>query len=111
MNWATIKHAVAHYLYACFAKSWNGALVAIYAMIGQAVGAGLDPGHFNIPDWRTFAYTFAVVFSVQALGFLKDNPLPDKLPDTNPPFATQAQVDAGRSKTTMVSPATLAKKT
>lgn len=29
---------------------------------------------------------------------------------SNPPFASQAQVDAGTSKTTMVSPATLANK-
>lgn len=83
-----IWRAVKFYLYGCFAKSWNGALVAVYALIGQAVGAGLDPANFNIPDWRTFAYTFAVVFSVQALGYLKDHPLPDKLAETEPPFPT-----------------------
>ena len=103
MTWAIVRHAVGHYIYACFAKSWNGALVAVYATIAQAVGAGIEPEHFSIPNWRTFAYTFAVVFSVQALGFLKDNPLPDKLPTA----ATQQQVDRGISTNTFVTPETL----
>jgi hypothetical protein len=80
--WAAVKH----YAWGCFAKSWNGAIAAVYAFIGQAVGAGLDPANFSIPSWRTAAYTFAVVFSIQVIGYFKDNPLPDKLPDTPSPF-------------------------
>lgn len=82
----SIWNAVKHYAYGCFAKSWNGAIAAVYAFVGQAVGAGLDPAHFNIPGWRTASYTFAVVFSIQVIGYFKDNPLPDKLPVTEPPF-------------------------
>lgn len=77
-----------HYAYGCTAKSWNGAIAAVYAFIGQAVGAGVDPAHFAIPSWRTAAYTFAVVFAIQVIGYFKDHPLPEKLPDTTPPFPT-----------------------
>lgn len=85
-----IWSAVKHYAWGCFAKSWNGAIAAVYAFIGQAVGAGIDPANFNIPTWRTAAYTFGVVFCVQVIGYFKDNPLPAKLPDTEPPFATSS---------------------
>lgn len=102
---AKIKKEIVYYAYACFAKSWNGALVSVYALIGQAVGAGLDPAHFNIPDWRTLMYTFAVVFSIQVLGFLKDHPISEKLPESSPPFPTITKVeDSGKITTTPVGP-------
>lgn len=86
--WAAIKH----YAYGCFAKSWNGAIAAVYAFIGQAVGAGLDPASFNVPGWKTVIYTFAVVFTIQVIGYFKDNPLPDHLPDTSSPFTSPAPI-------------------
>lgn len=92
--------AIKHYAYGLFSKSFNGAIAAVYAFVGQAVGAGLDPAHFNIPDWRTIAYTFCVVFSISALGYFKDNPLPDKLPETTPPFASTTEIKDGKITTT-----------
>ena len=75
----SILSAIQHYAWGCFAKSWNGAIAAVYAFIGQAVGAGIDPANFAIPTWRTAAYTFAVVFTVQIIGYFKDHPLPEKI--------------------------------
>lgn len=84
---SSLWSAVKHYAYGCAAKSWNGEIAAVYAFIGQAVGAGVDPANFAIPTWRTAAYTFAVVFFVQVIGYFKDNPLPERLPpETTPPF-------------------------
>lgn len=101
---SSIWTAVKHYAYGCFAKSWNAGIVAVYALIGQAVGAGMDPAHFNIPDWRTFAYTFAIVFGVQVIGYFKDHPLPEKLPDTVAPFPSTTEISAGKIITTPDNP-------
>lgn len=101
---SSIWSAVKHYAYGLFAKSWNGAIVSAWAFVGQATGAGLDPAHFNIPDWRTLAYTFAVVAGIQALGYFKDHPLPDKLPESQPPFATMTKIEDGKITTTPDAP-------
>lgn len=81
-----IASAVKHYAWGCFAKSWNGAIAAIYSFLGLATGAAFDPEHFDAPGWRTLAWTFLVAFGVSVIGYFKDHPLPPALPDTEPPF-------------------------
>lgn len=102
---SSIWRAVKHYAYGLFAKSWNGGIAAIYAFIGQAVGHGLDPDAFDMPGWKTLAYTFGVAFSIQALGYFKDHPLPDKLPESSPPFPTTTKIEDGKITTTPAGPA------
>lgn len=75
-----------HYAYGCFAKSWNGAIAAVYAFLGLATGASVDPEHFSPPSMRVLWFTFAVAFAINGIGYFKDNPLPEKLADTKPPF-------------------------
>lgn len=82
----SLWRAVKYYAYGCFAKSWNAAISGVYAFVGQAVGTALDPAHFEAPSWRTIAFTFSVVFCVQALGYFKDHPIPETLEESNPPF-------------------------
>ena len=85
-TWSCVKH----YFWGCFAKSWNSAIAAVYAVLGQATGAAFDPAHFSPPDWRTAVYTFGVCFSISAVGYFKDNPLPTELKHSVPPFPTQS---------------------
>jgi hypothetical protein len=79
MSFAGIRRWVLHYAYGCFAKSWNGAIAAAYAFIGQALGSVMDPTYIQVPTWRTAAYVFGVTFAITAMGYFKDNPLPNKL--------------------------------
>lgn len=94
------KRGVAHYLLAMVAKSFNGAVAAAYSFLGMATGASFDPEHFDAPGWRTFGWTFAVAFGVGFLGYLKDHPLPEKLPETTPPFASTTEIKDGQITTT-----------
>lgn len=86
-SWEKFRKLARHYLWGCFAKSWNGAIAAIYGTLGQTVGAAFDPDHFSVPTWRTIIYIFGVAFGISAVGFFKDHPLPDSLSATMPPFA------------------------
>jgi hypothetical protein len=82
--WAWLKH----YLYGCFAKSWNGAISGVYGFIGVSTGAALNPQVIQAPNWEMAAYIFGVSFTISALGYFKDNPLPPSIapPATNSPF-------------------------
>lgn len=93
------KRGAAHYFYAMLAKSFNSGIAALYSFLGMATGASFDAEHFDPPGWRTFAWTFAVTFGVQMLGFLRDHPLPDKLPETTPPFASTTEIKDGQITT------------
>lgn len=98
--WAGVKH----YAYACFAKGWNGAWAAVYGYLGLAAGSTIDPQKIQPPHIETLFYCFGVAWVVGMVGFLKDHPLPDKLPETTPPFATTTEIADGKITTTPAEP-------
>lgn len=92
MTARVVKHNIwvwaKHYSYGCFSKSWNSAIAAIYAYVGNAVGSTIAPQVIQAPQLLSILYVFAVVFSIQVLGWCKDNPIPSTLDEYdryNPP--------------------------
>jgi hypothetical protein len=101
---AKLKRAATHYLYAMFAQGFNAGIAAIYSFLGMATGASFDAEHFDPPGWRTLAWTFCVTFCVGILWYLKKHPLPEKLPETTPPFASTTEIKDGTITTTPDTP-------
>lgn len=97
-----VLSAIKHYAYGCFAKSWNGATVAAWSFVTQAAGSGLYPQKIAPPTWEYAANTFLIVAVIQMLGYFKDHPLPDRLPETKAPFPTITEVKGGAIITTPV---------
>lgn len=81
-----LKKLFWHYAWGCFAKAWNGAIAAVYGFLGIAAGSALDPDHISLPSWHTAAFIFGTAFLISAIGYFKDNPLPETLGETKPPF-------------------------
>lgn len=77
---------IKHYLYGAFAKSWNGGVAAVYGYIGSAVGSAVDPQVIQTPSLKLAWYCFASAWVVSMMGYFKDNPIPERLPGTNPPI-------------------------
>lgn len=96
------------YYWGMFSSGSNGAALAVKATLGVAAGAAFNPQQVQAPNPVMIVYIFGSAFALNALDWLTKNPLPTTF--STPPFASQAQVDAGTSKTTVVSPATLANK-
>ena len=86
-------------MYGCFAKSWNGAIVAAWSFVTQAAGAGLNPQKIQPPSWDSVLNTFMIVAGIQALGYFKDHPIPDTLPASRAPFPTITKVEEGKITT------------
>ena len=85
--WSIIRRWLAHYAYALFAKSFNGATVALDGFLGLAAGATVSESIAK-PNWQVAAAIFCTAFVRNALLYLKENPLPAKLPtETTAPFA------------------------
>lgn len=80
--WSYVKH----YIYGCFARSWNGAIASVYAFLGLATGNAIDPENFSAPNFHTMIYVFAVAFGINILQYFRDHPIPEKIESTNPPF-------------------------
>lgn len=95
-----------HYQWGMFSSGINGAALAVKATLGVSAGAAFNPQQVQAPNATIIVYLFGVAFVLNAIDWLTKNPLPTTF--SMPPFATQKQVDAGLSSTTMVSPATLA---
>lgn len=95
-----------HYYWGMFSSGVNGAALAIKGTLGVAAGAAFNPQQVQAPNPTIIIYLFGVAFVLNAIDWLTKNPLPTTF--SMPPFATQRQVDEGTSRSTMVSPATLA---
>lgn len=80
-----IQRYLRHYLYGLLAKMWNNSITAADDFIGLAVGAAISSSIHAI-DWRGAAAVFATTAVRSALQYFRDNPLPPKLPETEPPF-------------------------
>lgn len=109
-RWEKTRRAIGHYLYAMFAQSFNAATAALYAFLGAANGAAFDPEHFDAPGWRTLAWTFITPFCLGVVFYLNKHPIPDKLPETTPPFASTTEIKDGQITTTADDPKTLTHK-
>lgn len=74
-----------HYLYGLFVKSFTGAVSAMDATIGLAVGSAVTAS-VEVPTWKTAVAVFATTFGRSALRYFVENPIPPALPDSTPPF-------------------------
>lgn len=97
-----------HYQWGMFSSGVNGAALAVKGTLGVAAGAAFNPQQVQAPNPTIIVYLFGVAFVLNAIDWLTKNPLPTSF--SAPPFASQAQVNAGVSRNTVVSPATLAHK-
>lgn len=86
----TIWRWLAHYFYGMFAKSFNSGMVAIDSVVGLAVGAAATTDIAK-PNWQAAVAVFGVTFARSCLAYFKDNPIPEKLPETHPPFPQERQ--------------------
>lgn len=98
--WRWLKH----FAYGLFAKSWNGAINGVYGFVGIATGSALNPEKVQAPNWEMAAYIFGTAFAISAIGYFKDNPFPERLPESQPPFNTTTKIEDGKITTTPVSP-------
>lgn len=55
------------------------------AVIGLAVGAAAST-EIAKPNWKAALAVFGVSFARSCIMYFKDNPLPERLPETQPPF-------------------------
>lgn len=76
---------IMHYIYGMFSKSFNSAIIAMDAVIGLAVGAAASADVAK-PNWKVAVSVFGVTFLRSCLMYFRDNPLPERLPETQPPF-------------------------
>lgn len=78
----SLKIYVLHYLYALAAGSWNAGIATLVASLGLAAAASVEPSQVKPLDieqmWAAFKYGAAI----NALFYLRKNPLPEKLPVT-----------------------------
>lgn len=82
----SIKRWLAWYFFGMFAKSFNSGITAMDAVIGLAVGAAATT-EITKPNWQAALAVFGVTFARSCLMWMKDHPIPEKLPDgTTPPF-------------------------
>jgi hypothetical protein len=85
--WDRIRILVAHYFFGLFAKSFNGATVALDGFLGLAAGAAISES-VTKPNWQVAAAIFGTAFVRNALVYFKEHPVPEKLPElTQPPFS------------------------
>ena len=85
--WANIRRWIAHYFFGLFAKSFNGATVALDGFLGLAAGAAVSESVVK-PNWQVAAAIFATAFVRNALLYFKEHPIPEKLPEqTIAPFS------------------------
>ena len=84
--WARIRVLIAHYFFGLFAKSFNGATVALDGFLGIAAGAAVSDS-VTKPNWQVAAAIFGTAFIRNALAYFKEHPVPEKLPElTQLPF-------------------------
>lgn len=87
MNFAKIKQLTLHYLYGCFASGWNSASLTAKAYVTLTVGNNVDPTSVPQISWHALVYMWGASFVLfGVLDYFAKNPLPDRLPDTKPPF-------------------------
>lgn len=77
---------VVHYIYGMFATSFNSSITAMDAVIGLSVGAAAS-SEIAKPNWKAAVAVFGVCFFRSCLMYFRDHQLPEKLPDTIPPFS------------------------
>lgn len=68
-----------------FSKSFNSGITAVDAAIGLAVGASIT-NDVSKPTFVAVLCIFGTTFGRSCLMYFKDHPLPEKLPETTPPF-------------------------
>lgn len=83
------KKYVLHYVYALVISSWNAGVATAVATIGLAAGAAFEPETVVPLDWSQMWAAFQYGALINALFYLRKNPLPESLPsETNPPIPT-----------------------
>lgn len=86
---ARAKKYVLHYLYALAASSWNAGIATAVASLGLAAGAALEPDTVVPLDWTQMWAGFKYGALINALFYLRKNPIPEALPsETRPPIAS-----------------------
>jgi hypothetical protein len=77
---AKVWRGVKHYTYAMVITSFNSGIKSMDAVIGLAVGAAVTVT-VPSPTWEAGVAVFLTTFARSILMYLKDHPLPDKLPE------------------------------
>ncbi len=85
-NWDKIRTTVLHYIWGAYANGFNGAVTALYAFVGLAVGSTMDPSKIPPPSWHTLGFVFSVRFGLDVLGYFKAHPLPETFPSLEDDF-------------------------
>ncbi len=82
----SIGRWIAHYVYGMCAKSFNSGITAVDGAIGLAVGAAVS-SEVSKPTFLAILAIFGTTFGRSCLMYLRDHPIPEKLPEeTKPPF-------------------------
>lgn len=82
-----VKKYVIFYLYALIASSWNAGIATAVATLGLAAGAALEPDKVSPLDWNQMWAAFQYGALINALFYLRKNPIPETLPaETRPPI-------------------------
>lgn len=79
-NWQKFKSTALHYLWGAYANGFNGAVTAVYAVIGTALGSAVVPSKIPPPNWQLLVSVFVARFALDVLGYFKAHPLPETFP-------------------------------
>lgn len=89
----TIGRWAKHYFYGMFSKGFTSGITAVDGAIGLAVGAAISD-NVEKPTAAALLSIFVTSFGRSCLMWFKDNPIPEKLPESTistPPFQPPPQ--------------------